>query len=138
MGSTFERRRARVYVAGPISSDPMTGVHRATAASRTMFLDGLAPFVPHWDAHWFLGEGHWESYLEFDLEFVAVSDAVYRLYGESKGADKECAVASELGIPVFYEPAPGQLQCCQTCPQPPGYNDMLDYLEIVGLTGVRK
>lgn len=138
MGDKFQRRRARVYVAGPISSDPMEGVHRATAISRQMFLDGLAPFVPHWDAMWFLGEGHWKAYLEFDLEFVSVCDAVYRLSGESKGADKEVAVARELGINVYYESC--KLGGGQLCPPfcNGGYSELLYYMGILKLTGVHK
>jgi hypothetical protein len=135
MADRFERRRLRVYVAGPISSDPMLGVARATAISRDIFLDGMAPFVPHWDAFWFLGEGHWKEYLEFDLEFVSVCDAVYRLGGESKGADKECAVAEHLGIPVFYEDT---YQPWDSEPTKPGYLDMLSYAEKLNLTGVQR
>jgi hypothetical protein len=134
MGSTFERRRARVYVAGPISSDPMRGVARATDVSRTMFLDGFAPFVPHWDSLWLLGEGHWEAYLEFDLEFVSVCDAVYRLAGESRGADKEVSVADELGIPVYYESC-SQGACPPACNG--GYESLLSDMRRLGLTGVK-
>lgn len=101
----FERRRLRVYVAGPISSDVFGGVARGVAMGRQMFLDGFAPFVPHFDAFFFLPDSadKWNAYLEYDLEYVSVCDAVYRLSGESKGADLECLVATELGIPVFSE-----------------------------------
>jgi hypothetical protein len=99
----FERRRLRVYVAGPMSADMFDGVQRGIRWGRQMFLDGLAPFIPHFDAFWFLPDGHWEQYLTYDLEWVSVSEAVFRLEGESRGADKECAVAEELGIPVYYE-----------------------------------
>ena len=137
MGSTFERRRARVYVAGPISSDPMKGVARATEVSRDLFLAGLAPFVPHWDSLWLLGEGHWEAYLEFDLEFVAVCDAVYRLAGASRGADKEVEVANELSIPVYYEACSGEY--ARSCP-PACHGNMeallLD-METLSLTGTK-
>ena len=129
MGSTFERRRARVYVAGPISSNIFEGVWRGAAAGRMMFLDGLAPFVPHFDAFWWLpgGDGPgseiWKSYLEYDLEYVAVCDAVYRLAGQSTGADKECNVAMNLNIPVFLEAA-GE------------YPELLDFCASLNLTGV--
>jgi hypothetical protein len=92
-----------VYVAGPISSDVFEGVHRGFAAGKQMFEDGMAPFIPHADAFWFLGEGNWNAYLEYDLEYVSVSDAVFRLAGASKGADLECDIAVSLGIPVFYQ-----------------------------------
>ena len=103
MAEQFERRRLRVYVAGPISSDVFEGVHRGFAAGKQLFQDGLAPFIPHADAFWFLGEGNWNAYLEYDLEYVSVCDAVYRLAGPSKGADLEVDVAIQLGIPIFYE-----------------------------------
>jgi hypothetical protein len=105
---SFERRRLRVYVAGPITKgNHYDNVHRALMAGRRMVHDGLAPYVPHFDAFMFSGhdaEGvGWNAFLEWDLEWVAASDAVYRLAGESKGADLECEVARSLDIPVFAE-----------------------------------
>lgn len=41
------------------------------------------------------------DWLAVDLAWVAVSDAVLRLPGESTGADIEMAEALRLGIPVF-------------------------------------
>ena len=119
----FERRRLRVYVAGPISSNVFEGVQRGLAAGRRMFLDGFAPFVPHFDAFWWLPDGNWNAYLEYDLEYVAVSDCVYRLDGASKGADLEVDIASQHGIPVFFESDPG------------GYDAMLRYAQRLGLAG---
>jgi hypothetical protein len=108
MQREFERRRLRVYVAGPISSDVFDGVHRGFAAGKQMFLDGMAPFIPHADAFWFMsqevpGDQLWKAYLEYDLEYVSVCDAVFRLAGESKGADLECDIAKALRIPVFTQ-----------------------------------
>lgn len=120
MADAFERRRLRVYVAGPISSNVYLGLQRGMDMGRQMFLDGLAPFVPHFDAFWFLPEGNWNAYLEFDLEYVSVCDAIFRLSGESKGADLECEVANDLGIPVFTD-----------------YQELLDWATITGLNGVR-
>ena len=136
MAEQFERRRLRVYVAGPISSDVFAGVHRGFAAGKKLFEDGLAPFIPHADAFWFLGEGNWNAYLEYDLEYVSVCDAVFRLAGESKGADLECEVASQLGIPVYYEscycdrPRGMQEGFCQG-----NYEHLLRYAARQGLTG---
>jgi hypothetical protein len=137
----FERRRLRVYVAGPISSEPFEGIHRGFEAGRKLFLDGMAPYVPHFDAFWFLPEGNWNAYLEYDLEFVSVCDAVYRLAGESKGADLECKIAKELGIPVFYE----QPFYATEGPKDvwkqrkyPDYSGLLRFAKRRGLNGVRK
>lgn len=41
------------------------------------------------------------DWLDIDLEWVRVSDAVLRLPGESAGADTEVAEANRRGIPVF-------------------------------------
>lgn len=43
-----------------------------------------------------------QDWLDMDFAWVAVSDAVLRLPGESKGADMEVAFAAERGVPVFY------------------------------------
>lgn len=128
----IERRRLRVYVAGPISSDVFEGVQRGSAAGRRLFLDGLAPFVPHFDAYWWLPEGNWNAYLEYDLEYIATTEAVYRLEGDSKGADLEVAKAEELGIPVFYENGRDQAGRRQ-----PDYENLLSYAESWDLRGVR-
>lgn len=42
------------------------------------------------------------AWLENDLPWVAVSDVVLRLPGESTGADEETAFAESLGVPVVY------------------------------------
>lgn len=128
----MDRRRMRVYVAGPISSDPFEGVTRGSAMGRKMFVDGLAPFVPHFDAFWFLPEGNWNAYLEYDIEYVSVCDAVFRLDGESKGADLEVSIAEELGIPVFYE----RVQVGDGTWRP-GYQELLNLADERGLRGSR-
>ena len=42
-----------------------------------------------------------EFWYAYDLEWLAVCDALYRLPGESVGADKELARAHELGLRVY-------------------------------------
>lgn len=129
-----ERRRLRVYVAGPISSNVFEGVSRGVAAGRQMFLDGLAPFVPHMDAFFFLPDGNWNAYLEYDLEYILTTEAVYRLAGESRGADLEVEHAFAADIPVFYEDrtyiVDGELYT--------GYAALLFHAEKKGLRGQRK
>lgn len=128
-----ERRRLRVYVAGPISSNVFEGVYRGVRTGRQMLLDGLAPFVPHFDAYFHLPEGNWNAYLEYDLEYIATTEAVYRLAGQSKGADLECRMAAELGIPVFEQIAEhveGE--------DDPAYRNLLRYAEKLGLRGKRE
>lgn len=64
---------------------------------------GFAPFIPllnhYMEIHKLRDDKTW---LSIDLEWLAQSDAVLRIPGDSDGADGEVARAEELGIPVFY------------------------------------
>jgi len=126
-----ERRRLRVYVAGPISKgDVLENVWHGIRVGKRLLRAGLAPYVPHLDAYMTLNaaanfvEGatsdQWRELLEWDIEWVLASEAVLRLPGPSHGADLECKVAIEHGIPVFYEE-----------------DELMQYAKAKGLTGVR-
>lgn len=112
--------RPRVYIAGPISKGDLAhNIQQASNAFEALALAGFAPFCPHWSA--FSGEVRLtpggsvyavagatpsrlthSDWLAVGLEWVAASDAVLRLPGESKGADMETAHAEALGIPVLH------------------------------------
>lgn len=100
-----ERRRLRVYVAGPISQgDVFENVTAAIRVGKQMVKDGLAPYIPHLDAFMFAGDDiSWNAYLEWDFEWASLAEALYRLPGPSQGADHEVSMALEHGIPVFRE-----------------------------------
>jgi hypothetical protein len=53
-------------------------------------------------------------------------EAMWRLRGESVGADLECERARALGIPVFYEDDNGDLD---------EYEDLLDFAAMQDLRG---
>ena len=118
-------KKLKVYIAGPITrGDLPTNVNQATTAFVALALAGFAPFCPHWSVYSkpcrlipvFIQEQRVEcigtangndvmshsDWMGIDLEWVAVSDAVLRLPGESTGAAMEVAHATELGIPVFH------------------------------------
>lgn len=98
------QRRPRVYVAGPISKgDRYHNVHQAIVAGRQLVRLGFAPFVPHLDQFMFPhpDDLSWQDALSWDIPWVLASDVVFRLPGVSEGADLECEVADEAGIPVF-------------------------------------
>lgn len=118
--------RPRVYIAGPISKgDLCDNLNQATAAFVALAKAGCAPHCPHWSAYSkpaFRSISHvrevlcvatvsgnsemtHNDWLGIDLLWVAVSDAVLRLPGESAGADREVAEAMRLGIPVFHSVA---------------------------------
>lgn len=130
----IERRRLRVYVAGPISKgDTVENVWNGIRVGRKLLQLGFAPYIPHLDAYLTLNaaanfapdddgpSAQWRMLLEWDLEWVFASEAILRLPGESRGADLECARAEAHGIPVFHDIAP-----------------LVTYAEGLGLTGVRK
>jgi hypothetical protein len=117
--------RKRVYIAGPISrGDLLHNVNQATAAFVALAKAGLAPLCPHWSVYakpaFRLTEAvngrvycqatiqgndqmSHADWIGVDLPWVAASDAVLRLPGESTGADMEVAEARRLGIPVFTD-----------------------------------
>lgn len=96
-------RRTRIYIAGPLSlGDRRTNVMRAIKVMRELIEAGYAPFCPHL-SHFADGTDQlgYDTWLDVDLAWVAVSDAVLRLPGESAGADRECELARRLRIPVY-------------------------------------
>ncbi len=106
--------RKRCYIAGPISKGNLgLNIQQARDAFMALARADLAPMAPqlhcYLDAHFGMallsinpgGLGH-AVWLQIDLPWVAVSDCVLRLPGESVGADMEVAEADRLGIPVFH------------------------------------
>lgn len=97
--------RPRIYISGPITQgDRNHNVYQAMHACRQLMLDGFAPLNPIasccYPFAWEPDMQH-DLWIACDLAWVAVADAVYRLPGESAGADAEVAFAKERGIPVF-------------------------------------
>lgn len=92
-----------IYVSGPYSGPNVPlNVQRAIEAGAMLRDMGFAPLVPHLTM---LEDMHrprtWDHWIETDLVWVRKADAVFRLPGESKGADVECAEAALHGVPVF-------------------------------------
>lgn len=105
----------RIYVAAPYSQgDVPENVRRAMDAGSALIAAGHAPLVPHLNHFWHAHEPHPERvWLDLDLAWLAVADAVLRLPGPSAGADAECEAARALGIPVY-----GDLSEVQTAARP--------------------
>lgn len=96
--------RPRIYISGPLTSsgNVLENLERAMEATRQLIAAGFAPFCPHLTYHVDPGEQipH-ATWLDCELPWVEVADAVLRLPGESKGADIEVDRAKAVGIPVF-------------------------------------
>jgi hypothetical protein len=95
--------REKVYIAGPYTNgDRDRNVHEAIRVANILADHGFAPYVPHFTHYWDIRHKRpYEFWLELDNEFLRCCDAVLRIPGESNGADKEVALAGEIGIPVF-------------------------------------
>jgi hypothetical protein len=94
------------YIAGPYTHpDPVENTHDASQLTIRMIDDGyVTPICPHATLILQLVSPHsdvdyWYAY---DNEVLAHCDAVFRMPGESKGANDECRFAGRLGKPVFY------------------------------------
>src|SRR5438552_805176 len=103
--------KIRTYIAGPISKgDLRQNIDLARTASVRLIHAGFAPFTPQLSCYMggdtpevlAAGIQHHE-WLGMDLPWVAVSDCVLRLPGESTGADMEVAEAERLDIPVYHD-----------------------------------
>lgn len=98
--------RPVVYLAGPYTHpDPVTTTRRALGVGASLMDDRRCwPLVPHQSLVFDLLHprpvGDWYA---LDLALLERCDAVYRLLGESTGADREVQHARRLGLPVFFE-----------------------------------
>lgn len=93
-----------VYVAAPYSSNPAHNTHEAVKAGVCAMADGFAVIVPHLTllADVIHPQPH-ETYLTNDLAIVERCDVVWRLPGESAGADREVFHADQNDIVVVHD-----------------------------------
>ncbi len=93
-----------IYVAGPISKGDRTlNLRAAIDVGHRLLQRGHFPFVPHLCESWKLVyDEPYERWMELDFAFIRRCDILVRLPGESAGADREVALAHELGIKVFF------------------------------------
>lgn len=105
--ATPKRRRTRVYVAGPMltSGNPYLNVRTGIRTGTMLMKRGYVPFIPHLTAVWEIAaheEFSYEDWLALDFTHISVCDALLRLPGDSRGADREATYAQSLGIPIYY------------------------------------
>lgn len=98
-------RKVRIYVAGPYTKpDPCINTNTAIVWGNAFMALGAVPFVPHLTHFWHtVSPKPYETWLDYDNQWIPCCDAIYRFPGESSGADKEGALAKSLGIPVFTD-----------------------------------
>lgn len=94
----------KVYIASPYAiGDKEENVRRQIETAEHLMSYGFAPYLPllcHYQDQ--LCPRPSEDWLKLDFEWIKSCQAVLRLSGESKGADKEVEFALKNKIPVFY------------------------------------
>jgi len=93
----------RIYIMGPYTEgDVARNVRKAIEMANVISVLGGCPFIPHLCHFWHLVcPQDYDFWMEYDLQWLEVCNAAFRLPGASKGADKEDRRCGELSIPVF-------------------------------------
>lgn len=93
-----------VYVAGPYAANPVHCTAGSVAVGMALWRQGFAVIVPHLtllaDLVCPMTPAEW---YQFDFDQLAHCDALFRIAGDSVGADNEVAFACGNGIPVFHD-----------------------------------
>jgi hypothetical protein len=96
-----------VYVAGPYGQGDVvpSNVRRAIEYADKFLAMGFIPIVPHlcmvWEAH---SPKPYSEWLRIGSTWLLRCDVLFRIPGDSPGADMEVALAKEHGIPVCLSP----------------------------------
>lgn len=94
--------KPRIYIAGPYTGENIRNMRAAVDAAEWVIELGGWPYVPHLSGLWDFASPHpYEYWMALDLAFLPVCDALFRLPGESSGADREVDIAVNLGIPIL-------------------------------------
>lgn len=94
----------RIYIAGPYTQgDVAQNVKTAISEGDYLARFGHVVFIPHLTHFWHMVHAHeYEFWMNQDLAWLEVCDAVLRLPGESQGADREVEAAKAAGKPIYY------------------------------------
>jgi CYTH domain-containing protein len=92
-----------IYVSGPYTKGNVNeNVQRAVTVAEKMKEFGLVPFIPHlyhlWDL---ISPHHYQYWMELCVDWVPKCQALFRIPGDSSGADIETELAEKAGIPIF-------------------------------------
>ncbi len=92
-----------IFISGPYTHpDPVINVRNAILAGEEVLKLGHNPWIPHLNHLWHLVSPHPEEFwYAYDLIWLRKCDAILRLPGESKGADKEMKLAKIRGMKIF-------------------------------------
>jgi nucleoside 2-deoxyribosyltransferase len=100
--------RPLVYLAGPYSHpDPVANTNAVVALATELIDEGfVTPVVPHLTLLWHaIRPRPLDFWYAYDVALLRRCDALFRIPGESSGADMEVAFAESHGILVFHDRA---------------------------------
>lgn len=94
----------RCYIAGPYTAgDVCENVSRAMLAWHALQDAGFAPFCPHlFHFLHMVRQKEYGVWTAQDIAWLDCCEFLVRLSGDSSGADTECALARDIGIPVYH------------------------------------
>ena len=100
-----------VYIAGPLTvGDVDQNIKNAFACATDLLSKGFNVHIPHltmyleryWQEPGVMGlDFEYDDWLDMDYAILKRCDVLYRMEGESVGADREVAFAMGAKIPVF-------------------------------------
>ena len=94
-----------IYVAGaytaPTPAQVEANVAAAIDAGARLIAAGLCPFIPHLSHYVRLFP--YETWMALDFAWIERCDALLRLPGASRGADREADHARALGLTIFND-----------------------------------
>ena len=93
----------KIYIAGPYSQpDPVLNTYNAVQLADLLVKKGHIPFIPHLTLLWHLiSPRPIEFWYRYDRVWLQYCNAVFRMVGDSHGADAEVGMAESLGLPVY-------------------------------------
>ena len=96
--------RVAVYIASPYTlGDVGANVAVSFRVADILLELGFLPYPPLWTHFWhILSPKSYDEWMEMDKEWILRCDVIFRVIGESRGADQEVKFAYENGMPVFF------------------------------------
>jgi hypothetical protein len=95
----------KIYVAGPITKGNISeNISNGIKIGDMIANRGHYPYIPHLTFFWdMFCLGHdYEFWMNQDFEWIKSCDAVFRMDGESPGAEREVEFAKSLGKKIYY------------------------------------
>ena len=93
----------RIYVAGPYTKgDVAENVRKAIEVGNNLRALGHTPYIPHLTHFWHMIYPHeYQYWMDLDIEWLLQCDALFRIPGESAGADIEVEIAGKYDLLIY-------------------------------------